>query len=73
MWVYNASPEVNAASNYPTILGVSIPILLLMVVTVLARLWVRLRTVRGIGADDWAIFAAALCSIIYNGLTITRM
>ncbi|PQE04973.1 integral membrane protein [Rutstroemia sp. NJR-2017a BBW] len=72
MWVYNASPEVNAASNYPTILGVSIPILLLMVVTVLARLWVRLRTVRGIGADDWAIFAAALCSIIYNGLTITQ-
>ncbi|KAM3075385.1 hypothetical protein ACMFMG_007176 [Clarireedia jacksonii] len=72
MWVYNATPEVNAASNYPTILGVSIPILLLMVVTVLTRLWVRLRTVRGIGADDWAIFAAALCSIIYNGLTITQ-
>lgn len=60
MWVYNSTPEVNAASNYPTILGVSIPILILMLITVCTRFWVRVRTVRGIGADDWAVLAAAV-------------
>lgn len=60
LWVYNSTPEVNAQSNYPTILGASFPILVLMLITVGARLYVRVRTVRGIGADDWAVVIAAV-------------
>lgn len=58
MWVYNATPEVDAQSNYPLILGASFPLLLLSLTTVGARLYVRFRTVRGIGADDWAVVIA---------------
>ncbi|TEY59728.1 hypothetical protein BOTCAL_0187g00020 [Botryotinia calthae] len=72
LWVYNSTPEVNAQSNYPTILGASFPILVLMLITVGARLYVRVRTVRGIGADDWAVVIAAICSIIYNACTIAQ-
>ncbi|ESZ91556.1 hypothetical protein SBOR_8057 [Sclerotinia borealis F-4128] len=72
LWVYNSTPEVNAQSNYPLILGVSSPLLLLMLITVGTRLYVRVRTVRGIGADDWAVVIAALCSIIYNSCTIAQ-
>ncbi|KAF7889618.1 uncharacterized protein EAF02_002033 [Botrytis sinoallii] len=72
LWVYNSTPEVNSQSNYPSILGASFPLLVLMLITVGTRLYVRVRTVRGIGADDWAVFIAAICSIIYNACTIAQ-
>ncbi|KAI9647782.1 hypothetical protein NHQ30_004170 [Ciborinia camelliae] len=72
LWVYNSTPNVNAQSNYPLILGVSFPLLLLMLATVGTRLYVRVRTVRGIGADDWTIVVAALCSIAYVTCTIAQ-
>lgn len=61
-WIYNATPEVISESNYPLILESTIPLLVLMVLTVSTRLYVRLRTVRGIGADDWSVVVAAVCS-----------
>lgn len=61
VWVYNASPAVNAESNYPTIIGVSIPLLVLMLIVVCLRLYVRLRMVNFAGLDDWVIVAGAVC------------
>ncbi|EDO02529.1 hypothetical protein SS1G_05005 [Sclerotinia sclerotiorum 1980 UF-70] len=60
LWVYNSTPEINAQSNYPLILEASFPLLVLMLITVGTRLYVRVRTVRGIGADDWAVVTAAV-------------
>ncbi|APA11569.1 hypothetical protein sscle_08g063390 [Sclerotinia sclerotiorum 1980 UF-70] len=72
LWVYNSTPEINAQSNYPLILEASFPLLVLMLITVGTRLYVRVRTVRGIGADDWAVVTAAICSIVYNACTISQ-
>ncbi|TGO47264.1 hypothetical protein BCON_0286g00070 [Botryotinia convoluta] len=66
LWVYNSTPEVNAQSNYPSILGASFPLLVLMLITVGTRLYVRVRTVRGVGADDWAVFIAAIKLVLAN-------
>lgn len=78
LWVYNSTPEVDAQSNYPSILGASFPLLVLMLITVGTRLYVRVRTVRGIGADDWAVFIAAVglsavISTIYTNSSWTDM
>ncbi|RFU26576.1 hypothetical protein B7463_g9767, partial [Scytalidium lignicola] len=59
-WVYNASPAINAESNYPTIIGVSIPLVVLMVIVVCLRLYVRMRMVHFAGPDDWIIVAGAV-------------
>lgn len=60
MYVINASPEVNAQSNYPLILGVSIPLLLLMLTVVGLRIYVRVSILRRPGPDDWCVVAAAV-------------
>jgi hypothetical protein len=60
MWVYNASPEINAQSDYPLILGVSIPLAALMLVIVCLRLYVRLVMLKRPGIDDWCVVAAAV-------------
>jgi len=59
-WVYNGSPEVNAESQYPTILGVSITICAIMVLVVFTRLYVRARMLKFLGADDFVIVASAV-------------
>jgi hypothetical protein len=59
-WVYNASPEVSEQSNYRTILGVGTTLLVLMVITIAARLYVRIFMLKAPGWDDWVITAAAV-------------
>lgn len=51
MWVYNASPAVNAASQYKVILGVCLSLTVLMVMTVGMRLVIRARNSRLAAAD----------------------
>lgn len=53
-WVYNASPEVEAISQYPVILGVCISLTILMIITVCLRLWVRAQASR-LGAADYVM------------------
>jgi hypothetical protein len=59
-WVYNASPAVNTESNYPTILGVSITLVLLMFIVVCLRFYVRGHMLKLVGRDDWVIAAGAV-------------
>lgn len=55
LWVYNSTADVNAESEYVLLLAGTIPLLLFTTITVGGRLYVRIRTVRGIGVDDWII------------------
>ncbi|ELR05656.1 hypothetical protein VC83_02952 [Pseudogymnoascus destructans] len=71
-WVYNASPEVLAKSQYPSILGVVLGLTGLMVFTVALRGYVRVAMVKAVGQDDWVILFSAICSVIYSGLCISQ-
>jgi hypothetical protein len=53
-WVYNASPEVEAASQYPVILGVCVSLTILMIITVCLRLYVRAQASR-LGSADYVM------------------
>lgn len=53
-WVYNATPEVEAVSDYRVILGVCLSLTVLMVVTVSLRLLVRAQASR-LGAADYVM------------------
>lgn len=61
VWVQNASPEVDAASNYPTIIAVCVSITVLMMVTVSTRIYVRAAMIKMMGMDDWIILFSAVC------------
>ncbi|KAI9788511.1 MAG: hypothetical protein M1816_006851 [Peltula sp. TS41687] len=71
-WVYNASPAVNAQSNFPTIIAVCICLTVIMIVMISMRCYVRMIMLRSVGADDWTILFSAICSIIYNALAIAQ-
>ncbi|GLI77980.1 hypothetical protein PoHVEF18_006277 [Penicillium ochrochloron] len=58
-WVYNASPEVEAASQYPVILGVCISLTILMIITVCLRLYVRAQASR-LGSADYVMVVSML-------------
>lgn len=53
-WVYNATPEVEAASQYQVVLGVCLSLTILMVVTVCLRLFMRAQASR-LGAADYVM------------------
>ena len=59
-WIYNASSAVNAESNYPTLLGVSMSLVVTMVTIVCLRFYVRGHMLRVVGLDDWVIAAGAV-------------
>ncbi|KAL1972578.1 hypothetical protein VTN31DRAFT_6992 [Thermomyces dupontii] len=70
-WVYNATPEQNAMSNYPTVIAVCVALTVLMTGTVSTRLLVR--TYQGrIGADDYIVLVGMIFSIVYSSLCITQ-
>lgn len=66
VWVQNASPEVDAASNYPTIIAVCVSITVLMMVTVSTRIYVRAVMIKMMGMDDWIILFSAVCLPYYG-------
>ncbi|KAF3397426.1 hypothetical protein DPV78_008317 [Talaromyces pinophilus] len=70
-WVYNASPEVEAMSNYPAIIAVCIVLTFLMTLTVSTRIAVRWQQHRT-GPDDYIMAVAMLFSIVYSTLCIVQ-
>jgi hypothetical protein len=60
-WVYNATPEVEAESQYRLILGVCLSLTMLMVITVSLRLFVRGQSGR-LAAADW-VMAGSMVSL----------
>ncbi|PLB52388.1 integral membrane protein [Aspergillus steynii IBT 23096] len=70
-WVHNATAEVNAQSNYPTILGVCFSLTGAMMVVVCLRLYIRIRA-RRMAADDYVMIVTMLFSIIYNCLCVAQ-
>lgn len=59
-WIENASPEVEAASNYPTIISVCISMTIFMTAVVSLRIYVRAFLLKLMGLDDWAIILSAV-------------
>jgi hypothetical protein len=59
-WVQNASPEVDAASNYPTIISVCISMTIFMTTVVSLRIYVRAFLLKLMGTDDWTIIFSAV-------------
>jgi hypothetical protein len=59
-WVQNASPEVDAASDYPTIISVCICMTIFMMAVVSLRIYVRVILLKLMGIDDWTIIFAAV-------------
>lgn len=54
-WVYNASPELDALSDWPKILGICLSLTTLMSATVCLRLYVRAFMIKSLGADDYVM------------------
>lgn len=59
-WVQNASPGVDAASNYPTIVSVCICMTIFMTAVVSLRIYVRAFLLKLMGIDDWTIIFSAV-------------
>jgi len=70
-WVENATPEVEALSQWPTILAVCVILSFLSIVTVSMRLWIRY-TARGLAADDWMAGLSMVFALVYSVLCIVR-
>lgn len=59
-WVENASPAVDAASNYRTIIPVCVCMTVFMTLIVSLRIYVRGHMLKVLGADDWTIVFSAV-------------
>ena len=60
LWVYNASLELNAKSEYPAIIAVSLSLTVLMTILVALRAYVRAIVVESPGSDDYVTFFSAV-------------
>ncbi|KAF2155938.1 hypothetical protein K461DRAFT_290912 [Myriangium duriaei CBS 260.36] len=65
-WIYHGSPELEQQSRYPMIIGSAFVTMVLMVVTVILRGYVRLKVVKSPGYDDLLILTSALTSLVYT-------
>ncbi|ETN44524.1 uncharacterized protein HMPREF1541_10194 [Cyphellophora europaea CBS 101466] len=70
IWVQNASPEVDAQSEWPLIVAVCITLSTIMTMCVALRLYVRTYMIKSLGTDDYVIIFSMLCGISYAGLCI---
>lgn len=70
-WVQNATPEVDAQSEYPTIIAVCSVLSILSIATVSTRLWIRFSGY-GLWADDWFSALSMIFALIYSILCIVR-
>ncbi len=72
VWVDNASPEVDAESQYPTIIAICTVLSVLSITIVCARLWIRFKN-HGLAADDWMATLSMVFALLYSILCIVRM
>ena len=70
-WVANATPEVEALSQWPLIITVCSVLSVLSIATVSARLWVRFKA-HGLAADDYMAALSMVFAFIYSMLCIAR-
>ncbi|KAG5996482.1 hypothetical protein E4U52_006552 [Claviceps spartinae] len=70
-WVVNASPEVDAQSQWATVLIVCLVLSVLSIVTVGSRLCIRAKA-RGLAADDYMAALSAVFAFTYSVLCITQ-
>ncbi|KAF5130191.1 uncharacterized protein G6M90_00g039510 [Metarhizium brunneum] len=70
-WVANATPEVDAQSQWATILAVCIVLSVLSIATVSCRLWIR-GTARGLAGDDYMSGLSMIFAFIYSILCIVQ-
>lgn len=70
-WVKNASPEVEAISEYPKIIAICIVLSIISIAVVSTRLWIRIRA-RGFASDDVMAALAMIFALIYSILCIVR-
>ncbi len=70
-WVENATPEVDAQSQWQTILGVCLSLSVLSIAVVSTRLWIRYKA-RGLAADDYMSALSMIFALIYSILCIVR-
>jgi hypothetical protein len=69
-WVHNASPEVNAQSQWHLIFGVCVSLTTIMVITVSLRMYVRGRILHSLDIDDYVIMFSAESLIPSSGRKI---
>ena len=70
-WVENASPRVEAESQWPTIIAICTVMSVLSIVIVCLRLWVR-RSNRGLALDDYFAAASMVFALAYSILCIVQ-
>jgi len=71
-WVENATPEVEAISQWKTIIAVCVVVSTVAAVVVSLRLWVRYRN-HGLQSDDYLSALSMAFAITYAALCIARM
>lgn len=70
-WVENASTEVEALSQYATIIAICVVLSVLSISVVSCRLWIR-ATARGLASDDWMAALSMVFALIYSILCIIQ-
>ena len=68
-WVYYGSPELDAQSEYPTIIAVTCVFTCFMLIAISTRIWLRRKV---LGLDDYVILVTALFALSYAIQTIIR-
>lgn len=71
-WVDNATSEVEAQSEYKTIIAICVSLSVFSIVIVCSRLWIRHKN-HGLAADDWLATVSMVFALIYSILCIVRM
>ncbi|KJZ73185.1 hypothetical protein HIM_07382 [Hirsutella minnesotensis 3608] len=70
-WVQNASPAINAESQFPAIITICVVLSILSIATVCCRLWIRVKA-RGLAADDWMAALSMIFALAYSVLCIIQ-
>jgi hypothetical protein len=70
-WVLNATPEVDAKSEYRTIIAVCTVLSVLSIATVSTKLWIRFSSY-GLWVDDWFSALSMTFALVYSILCIVR-
>ncbi len=72
VWVDNATPEVDARSEWRTIVTICTVLSAFSIAIVCSRLWIRQKN-HGLAADDWMAALSMVFALIYSILCIVRM
>ncbi|KAM0505967.1 hypothetical protein D7B24_004173 [Verticillium nonalfalfae] len=70
-WVRNASPEVEAISQWPLIIGLCVALSFMSITVVSSRLFIRHKA-RGLAADDYFAGLSMLFALVYSILTVVQ-